>query len=94
MKHIRNNCYGGFGLSEMAVLLFNQYAGTKYEDSYELQYEVPRNDPNLIKVVEELGEAANGECAELVIVEVPDDVSPEITDYDGWETFVEPHRTW
>ena len=94
MKHIRNNCYGGFGLSEMAVLLFNQYAGTKYEHSYELKYGVPRNSPHLVKVVEELGEAASGDYAELIIVEVPNDVSPEIQDYDGLEKFVEPHRPW
>ena len=91
---VRNNCYGGFGLSKQAVRLFNQYAETAYESSCELQYEVPRNDPNLVKVVEELVEAASEDYAELIIVEVPSDVSPEIQDYDGWETFVEPHRTW
>ena len=94
MKYVRNNSYGGFGLSKQAVRLFNQYAETAYEGSFELQYEVPRNDPNLVKVVEELGEAASEDYAELIIVEVPNDVSPEIQDYDGLEKFVEPHRKW
>lgn len=53
-----------------------------------------RADPVLIRVVEELGEAASGEHAELKIVEVPDGVDWEIDEYDGMETIHEKHRSW
>jgi hypothetical protein len=48
----------------------------------------------LIEVIEELGDAANGDCAELAIVEIPDDVEWEISEYDGREHVAEKHRTW
>lgn len=53
-----------------------------------------RTNPLLVRVVEELAAAANGKCAELAIVEVPDDVSWEIDEYDGNEHVAESHRTW
>ena len=53
-----------------------------------------RNDPDLIKVVEELGEKANGECAKLKIVEIPDGIEWEISEYDGIESVEEKHRSW
>jgi hypothetical protein len=93
-RWVRNSCYGGFGLSKEAVELYNQYAGTDFKDSYAIKDSVARNDPNLVNVVEILQEKANGDCAELKIVEIPDDVEPELQEYDGWETFVEPHRSW
>ncbi len=56
--------------------------------------DVPRNNPQLVQVVEEMGEAANGSCAKLRIVEVPDDAEWEIAEYDGNEHVAEKHRTW
>lgn len=53
-----------------------------------------RTDPLLIQVVEELGEKANGMCAELKIVEIPDGVNYEIAEYDGMETVRERSRQW
>lgn len=53
-----------------------------------------RTNPLLIQVVEELGDKANGRCARLKIVEVPDDVKWEIDEYDGNETIEEEHRSW
>ena len=53
-----------------------------------------RTDSILIQVIEELGELANGRCAELRIVEIPDDVEWEINEYDGMETVDECHRKW
>lgn len=53
-----------------------------------------RADPELVQAVEELGEKAWGPCAELEVVEVPDDVKWEIEEYDGIETIAEIHRTW
>ena len=54
----------------------------------------PRHDADLVRVVEELGDTANGRCAELKVVEVPDGVEYEIDEYDGAERVAERHRTW
>jgi hypothetical protein len=53
-----------------------------------------RTDPRLILAVEELGSAANGRCAQLKIIEIPDDVAWTIEEYDGREHVAEAHRTW
>ena len=53
-----------------------------------------RADPDLIAVVEKLGEKAGGSCADLKIVEIPDDADWEIDEYDGLEHIAEKHRTW
>lgn len=63
-------------------------------ESYWYEGNLDRDDPDLIAVVEELGERANGRCAELEVVEIPDDVKWEIDDYDGIETIHEVHRKW
>ena len=48
---------------------------TAYRKANTFDYEVPRNDKDLIEVIEELGsEAASAEHAELHIVEIPDGV--------------------
>jgi uncharacterized protein (UPF0371 family) len=46
--------------------------------------DVSRHDPVLVQVVEELGDKANGYCAELAIYEVYD--SYRIDEYDGYES--------
>lgn len=56
--------------------------------------DIPRNDPNLVTVVEQLGSDASGENANLKVVEIPDDVMWAIEDYDGAEYVSEQHRTW
>lgn len=66
----------------------------KYSAQTLCERTIPRDDPALVHVVEELGEKANGNYASLQIVEVPDDVSWEIDDYDGNERIAESHRTW
>ncbi len=53
-----------------------------------------RADPLLVQLVEELGDEASGDCAELKIVEIPDDVDYEIEEYDGKEWVAEKHRIW
>jgi hypothetical protein len=66
----------------------------KYSDETFGDRDISRNDPVLIQVIEELGDAANGEHAELAIVEIPDDVEWEISEYDGREHVAEKHRVW
>ena len=53
-----------------------------------------RGDQDLVAVVEELGEASDGPCAKLKIIDVPDDVKWHIEEYDGLEWIAEDHRTW
>jgi len=53
-----------------------------------------RDCPVLVQIVEEMGELANGRCAQLAVVEIPDGVEYEIKEYDGNEYVAEVHRTW
>jgi len=53
-----------------------------------------RSHPLVVRAVEELGDEVNGWCASLAVVEVPDDVEWEISEYDGMEHVAETHRTW
>lgn len=56
--------------------------------------DIERTDPLLIECVETLGDDANGMCAELKIIEIPDGIDYEITEYDGLESIKERHRSW
>jgi hypothetical protein len=87
-----NTCYGGFGLSERAVREYKAMAGITDPKWYDR--DAPRDDPYLIKIVRDLGMAANGAHANLKIIEVPPDVEWQIEEYDGNEWVAEKHRTW
>ena len=91
-KVVINICYGGFGLSEKARILYNNYAAAKgmktFEDCYGFSYEISRHCPILIRVVEELGSEASGDYAELHIEEVYSKIY-RIEEYDGFESVVE-----
>jgi hypothetical protein len=64
------------------------------DDNYFSTYDIERDDPILVQVVEEMGKEADGDMAELRIADVPDDADWYISDYDGVETVEEVHRTW
>ena len=64
------------------------------EESWFYDRDIKRDDPALVQVVEELGAKANGDYAELAIVEVPDGVDWYVSEYDGREHVAENHRTW
>lgn len=85
-KIVINACFGGFELSEKAVSLLGE--------SYAYEWDIQRDDPELVRVVEALGEEANGECAQLKVIQIPEDVAWEIKEYDGSEHVAEKHRTW
>jgi hypothetical protein len=87
-----NDCYGGFSLSDAAFERYKELAGIT--DPVFLYYEISRDDPYLVKIVKEMGEDANGPCANLKIVEIPADVEWLVQDYDGIEWIAETHRTW
>ena len=44
--------------------------------------------------MKKLGNKANGTCSELKIVEIPDGIEFELSEYDGLETVEEKHRSW
>lgn len=108
-KVVINSCYGGFSLSDKGMLRWAELSGRKfdvekykfghgYKDSVTKEpfydFDIVRDDPALVQVVEELGEEANGGYAKLNIVEIPEDVKWHISEYDGYEHVAEDHRTW
>jgi hypothetical protein len=107
MKVVINADYGGFSLSDEAIELYAKYKGinfTKEETSHgSIYYEgdewfndrdINRSDTQLVRVVQELGEKANGFCAKLKIVNIPVDVQWEVVEYDGLEHIAEKARKW
>ncbi len=87
MKVVINRCFGGFGLSKIAESRLTIPEGGWFGG-------IARDDPQLIQVVEELGRAANGDHADLKIVEIPDGTQYTIEEYDGLEHVAEVHETW
>ena len=78
MKVVINDCFGGFSVSEKAKEMLG------WDSVYDCE---SRDDPELIRVVEQLGEEANGAYANLEIVEIPDEATDwRIFDYDGAES--------
>ena len=53
-----------------------------------------RQNPKLIRVIEELGEGASGDGAQIVIVEIPLGIEWFIQEHDGVESIHEKHRKW
>ena len=113
VKIVINSDYGGFSLSDEAILEYGKRKGLNlvkdentnwsisifYKDSvakenYFEDREIPRNDPDLVSVVEDLGESAYGFAANLKIVEIPEDVDWYVEENDGREWVAEKHRTW
>jgi len=100
MKIAINKCYGGFGLSKAAYealgLEWNGY-GYVYNKTFDIESDddyAYRTNSRLIDVIETLGEEeSSGDTAAIVIVDIPDDIEWEITEYDGIETVREVHRS-
>lgn len=88
MKVVINKCYGGFSLSREGM----EFLGLEW-DGYG-QYYDDRHNPKLVECVETLGDKANGRCADLQVVEIPDNVDYKIEEYNGIEHIAETHRTW
>ena len=64
------------------------------EDVWFPSREIARDNVNLIAIVKKLGSRADGSCAKLKIVKIPDDVKWVIDEYDGYESVEEDHRSW
>ena len=84
IKVVINTCYGGFSLSEEATNRVEALTGFEFDS-----YNHPRHCPVLIKVIEEMGEAANGSFADLSI-ETIEGNKYIIREYDGTEWVQEP----
>lgn len=86
--------HGGFGLSEAALSLYNEFQLEIGGPPIEYDGEISRDCPRLVTVVQALGEDASGPYARLKIVTIPDEVNWTIMEYDGIEWVAEVHRTW
>lgn len=91
------------GLNLLQVGLVSEYGhtsvtyyknGIESEDNYFSYYDIGRDDPHLVKVVETLKEEANGDYAKLRIADVPDNIKWYIDEYDGIESVHAQHDSW
>lgn len=65
-----------------------------YREQVLYDRDIPRDDKDLVSVVEELGDKCNTQYSKLSVVNVPDGVAWEISDCGGLEHVAEKHRTW
>ena len=79
---------------EVVKDLCHYYLNEEKEENSFCEWDIERNDPVLVEVVEQLGDLANTRHTRLKVVEVPDDVKWYIHDYDGIESVYEKHRIW
>ena len=84
-KIVYNACYGGFSISSLAIERYWEIKGEEKPDDWS-QYDIERTDPVLIRVIEELGHDADGDCADLYVKELPKGTLYRIDEYDGLET--------
>jgi len=85
-KIVFNACYGGYGLSEAAIMRYAEIKGINIAIGGFSVYDIDRTDTALVQVVEELDEAVNGDSAALRITELPAGTLYRIDEYDGSET--------
>ena len=91
MKVVINRCFGGFGLSKEANRLYAEAKGIDPEEVY--HWDMDRTDSDLVRIVEELGDGADGDFSSLKVVEIPDGIKWYIHEYDGLEDIREG-RIW
>lgn len=77
MKIVINRCFGGFSIAASVAEALD------IDDRTD-----ERHNPALVAAVERDAKAASGYCAELCVVEVPDGLEYEVTEYDGMEGVV------
>lgn len=83
MKIVINDCSGGFSLSAKALICYHDLTGISLPCQGR---DVSRTDPDLIRVIEKLGqEAASGGFARLVIIELAAGTKYRIQEHDGLE---------
>ena len=106
-KIVYNSCFGGFGLSPVAMKRYAELADLNYSETvyegtmskffagmqdkdgeYVSERDLPRTDPILIQVVEELGKKANTRFSDLRIIELAPGTKYRIDEYDGSESIM------
>jgi hypothetical protein len=99
-KIVYNACFGGFGLSERAMVRYAELKGWTYKpEDYQgyfvdekgvrqNRWDLDRVDPLLAQVVEELGDGVNTRFSNLRIRDLPPGTRYIITEYDGNEGVV------
>jgi hypothetical protein len=76
-------------------LLCGRKDGAATDEEYYCHGDEERDCPFLVRVVEQMGKKAGGSGGtKLKVVEIPDDIEWEISEYDGSETVEEKHRSW
>jgi hypothetical protein len=89
-KVVINESFGGFGLSDDAKSRLKEL-GQEYAEEYDYEWKIPRHDPILIQVVEELGtDKASGSHCRLRIAKIPCRTY-RIEEYDGRERIITPN---
>jgi hypothetical protein len=88
-----NTDFGGFGLSNQALELYKVLMEIPLTTNLDY-WEIDRDDPVLVQIIEQLGDSAGDSYSSLKIVEIPDGVKWRISEYDGVEWVAEKHRTW
>lgn len=58
------------------------------------RHDIARDDPILVALVHDMGDAVNSDLASLKVVKIPGDVEWAINEYDGLEWVAEKHRQW
>jgi hypothetical protein len=106
-KVVINKCFGGFHLSDAACARLIEL-GARYvraarpDETTESifghkfmveDHSIPRHDPLLIQVVEELGEAASGDFSELIVFEIEGN-RYRIGEHDGAESVYTPRDSY
>lgn len=107
---VYNNCYGGFSLSLEAQKIYLELKGHKpifnnSKVSWEKRWyaegvdfydrDIPRHDPDLVKVVQALGRKADGDCARLEVEPANPGDLYRIDEYDGMEQVIFNYdQTW
>ena len=86
-KIVINGCYGGFCISDDALKYYNKLSGK----SLNTCSNIPRHDPFLVQVVEEMGKNADRDVSALVVLDIDED-KYYIEEYDGKEYIITPKR--
>ena len=92
-----NGTYGGFGFSDKAVQLYCEKIGIVYTTTNDIQYNIERDDINMIEIVKKLGpDASGGRNCVIHIDEIPTKYKDAyiIQEYDGLESVMINHTEY
>lgn len=87
VKVVINNCHGGFGLSNEGLARYNELRVEAGKEPTKFSLDIQRTSPELIQVVEEMGDKSHARCSELEVMEIDDIFADtyKIREYDGAE---------